>query len=344
MPARTNEFPELFSLIKRALANPEDKVQVSVEIPGTGLDQPREIDILHTTTDGITIIRIAAEVKDESRPLDVKTIDEYHGKYTGEARVPVDKFMIVSRSGFTSGAREKAKRLGIPLLTLDEAKEFDWSKVGPEHTKIRELKSFHFEFPAPFDKFETTPPFPKQLASQIIQKGQIRGSRCAATCNHGTFLGFATWYLLKGNLPQIREGLQQMKELARKDPNGAYLEADWPLPNTLIVRYQGEDYPVRELHVKIHAVSFDTPVVCKSYEMKSSEGDPRLVHHLSMGAGRWKFGLVMPDGIKSKQIAVRMGDPKPKKTERPNARERAKARKKERRAQKDTTEKKREGG
>jgi hypothetical protein len=68
--------------------------------------------------------------------------------------------------------------------------------------------------------------------------------------------------------------------------------------------------------------------------MTSSEGSKRLVHHLSAKIGSRKFNWVMPDGMESKQIAMRIGDPKPKKADKSNPKERAEERRKKRKAAK----------
>src|SRR5262245_41330180 len=146
MPQRTNEFQELVALIRRAFAREGDTVEESAMVSVQGMETEREIDILHKTSDGWGVVKISVEAKDEGRPIDIETVEQLSAKYRGEGRVHVDKFMIVSRNGFTKGAREKAAVLDIPLLTLDEAKEFDWTSLGPAYANLPKTQTLHFRF------------------------------------------------------------------------------------------------------------------------------------------------------------------------------------------------------
>src|SRR4051812_36183969 len=127
MPQRTNDFQELVSLIQRSLVRQGDTIEDSAMVSAQGTDGEREIDILIKTSVGPFTVKIAVEAKDEKRPIDVGTVEQLSAKYRGEGRIHVDKFIIVARNGFTKGASDKAALLDIPLITLDEAKLFDWT-------------------------------------------------------------------------------------------------------------------------------------------------------------------------------------------------------------------------
>ena len=139
MPQRTNPFQELVHLVELAFAEPGDKVTASVLETGQGLEKEREIDIKRETSNGLYKIKVAVEAKDEGRPWEVTKVEQYLGKYRGEGRVLVDKIVLVSRHGFTSGAIEKAKAADVVLLTLDEAKDFDWTKLDPKYGPLARL-------------------------------------------------------------------------------------------------------------------------------------------------------------------------------------------------------------
>src|SRR4051794_30149992 len=99
MPQRTNDFQELVSRIRRAFAREGDTIEDSAMVEVREIEKEREIDILHRTTDGFSIIKISVEVKDEKRPLSVTKIEELWGKYQGRGSPQIDKLVIVARNG-----------------------------------------------------------------------------------------------------------------------------------------------------------------------------------------------------------------------------------------------------
>ena len=64
------------------------------------------------------------EVRDHNRPVNVRYIEEINTK---KQSVGANAAFIVSRSGFTKPALEKARNLGIQTLTYKEALKSDWS-------------------------------------------------------------------------------------------------------------------------------------------------------------------------------------------------------------------------
>src|SRR5262249_834976 len=155
-------------------------------------------DILHKTSDGMCTIKIAVEAKDEGRKLDLTAFEELCAKYRGEGRVCV----VVSRNGFTEGAIEKATLLDVPLLTLDEAKEFDWTTLGPEFSTLPHFKSMHFQFSPHFDEIIVKPAIPKELLPQVIREGRVVCPTCIDGKDHGTLLQFVTFYTFHGRDPR----------------------------------------------------------------------------------------------------------------------------------------------
>jgi Restriction endonuclease len=160
MPQRTNPFQELVHLVELAFAGPEDKVTASVMETGQGLETEREIDIRRETSNGLYKIKVAVEAKDEGRPWEVTKVEQYLGKYRGEGRVVVDKSVLVSRQGFTTGAIEKARAADVVLLTLDEAKDFDWTKLGPKFGPLTKETTLHVRFAPHVCKIIFDPPIP----------------------------------------------------------------------------------------------------------------------------------------------------------------------------------------
>ena len=164
MPKRTNPFQELVALIELAFAQPGDKITASVEEKVVGLTKPREIDIVRETTAGQKRIKVTFEAKDESRPFDVTDVESYIGKYFGRGNVKTDVLVIVTRRGFTKTAREKAALYAgeITLLTLDEAKSFDWASL-PQHASFAKNQTLHFRPAAHVCQIRFKPPIDQEL-------------------------------------------------------------------------------------------------------------------------------------------------------------------------------------
>jgi hypothetical protein len=307
MPQRTNDFQELVSLIRRALSKEGDTVEDSAMVRVQGLETEREIDILHTTPDGFSTIKISVEAKDEGRKIDVTTLEQLCAKYRGEGRVCVDKFIVVSRNGFTEGALEKAKLLDVPLLTLDEAKDFDWSALGPEQKVLQGRAPFQFRMAPHFHEIKIVPPLPAGLEKAIINEGKVLCSKCPPGRDHGTLLEYATNVTLKRTDDEARSWFKQLEDRCRENPDGATLSLGLRLADGFQVRHAGADYPMRELHVAIHAVDAVGVAKCTPYQLASSEGGKRIIHHLDAEVGSARFQFAMPDGLKSERISVRVG-------------------------------------
>ena len=82
-----------------------------------------EVDVVIEATVGQHALRVAVECRDHARPATVEWINELAGRY---ASLPVDRVVAVSRSGFSAGAKHRAKGTKVNLLTLKEAQETDW--------------------------------------------------------------------------------------------------------------------------------------------------------------------------------------------------------------------------
>lgn len=323
MPQRTNAFQELVSLIKKALARDGDTVEDSAMVSVRGLETEREIDILHKTSDGFSTIKISVEARDEGRKIDVTTFEELCAKYRGEGRVCVDKFMIVSRHGFTEGAIEKAKLLDVPLLTLDEAKEFDWSKTGPEHRPLQGVRSLVVKVPPRVQQIQITPPLPAALEKAIIQEGRVVCPTCSGSRDHGSLKEYVEQHTVRRTDAEAIGWFKALEEASRNDPGKGVGMLRATLKEGFRVRFQGVEYPLQELCITIEAINASGQMRSTPYQLTSSEGGSRLVQHMSAQIGNTKFDFILPDGLKSKKI--------PMKVSTPTAKERFEQRKKKRR-------------
>jgi hypothetical protein len=132
--------------------------------------------------------------------------------------------------------------------------------------------------------------------------------------------------------PEALNWFKQLEGHCQKNKDGALLNVGFAQKEGTVVNYRGVDYPIREIHVTIHAMSGSCSVKHTPYQIASSEGGDRLIHHVSAEIGNTGFSWVMPAGLKSKRITLKVG--------RKNPKERADERRKQRRATKKQQKKK----
>lgn len=105
--------------------------------------EQREIDVLVTTNTAGYEVRIGIEVVDRKRPMGTPWVESMHAKCSN---LPVDKLVLVSRSGFTRPAQSKARFYGIETLTVEHAMSTDWPLLmSLERSGIFQLVSMSFE-------------------------------------------------------------------------------------------------------------------------------------------------------------------------------------------------------
>ena len=285
MPARTNDFQELVSLIERTLAPHGAKVTDSAEVEVFGLAQTREVDVLIEGPYGPYTMKLAVEAKDEGRPLAMEAFDALCQKYRGECRVLVDKFIIVSRNGFTKGVAEKASRLDVELLTLDEAKEKDWSKTGPG--------MFTFRQPPHVCKIFFLPPLNIENLPDVWHHGRLI---CPHGHDHGTPMERANCLIFHHFFPANLELVSDFLRQVERSPGGeGVLSGSWPHKGFRL-RYRGGEYDISSMAIHVHAVSQKGQAKHSVFHRQSSRGDSRLLHQIQMGGGGMDLTLMIPHG------------------------------------------------
>ena len=119
------KLEELVAWIEGALRDHETAtVTANERLVDRDTGEPRQIDVVVRVKSGHDTWLGIVEVRDRSRPVDSRYIEEVVGKRDS---VGAAVAYIVSKEGFYEPAIKKANRHGIRLLTLDEAEEHDWS-------------------------------------------------------------------------------------------------------------------------------------------------------------------------------------------------------------------------
>lgn len=112
---------------------------------GEGL---REVDVVIRSTVAGHQVVVSLECREQARKASVEWVDEMSSKHS---TLPTSKLILLSSSGFSSGAERRAASLGIDTYTFDAALQEDWVAVlgaGPgapmELWAIRPLRCFVF--------------------------------------------------------------------------------------------------------------------------------------------------------------------------------------------------------
>jgi phosphoribosylglycinamide formyltransferase-1 len=135
-------FEDLVAQIQRTLT-PQSKVTENDRIRGRRTKGLRQIDISIRHKVGQYEILIVMDCKDYKRPVDVKHVEEFMGLVDD---VGANKGAIVSASGFTKTAKERAKDAGVDLYRLVDAEKHEWRTYVsvPTLCDFRTLESFKF--------------------------------------------------------------------------------------------------------------------------------------------------------------------------------------------------------
>jgi hypothetical protein len=123
MPQRSNPFQRLIYLIQHQLASDaavtESRLLID-KVSGRNV----EVDVVIEGKLGGVPLLIGIECTATKRPATVEWVDQMLGKHSS---LPVDKTVLVSKTGFTPDAVTKATSRGVDVLQLSEAESRDWS-------------------------------------------------------------------------------------------------------------------------------------------------------------------------------------------------------------------------
>jgi hypothetical protein len=136
MPKRSNDFQKLIFLIEQNLAQQNATVRESVLLRDHRTGEQRELDILIETLSGVHPFTIAIECIDHSRPASVTWVEQIRQKHED---VPVNKTILVSRSGFSKAARLKAALFDMETISLQEALSADWGPLVTQRLGVFNL-------------------------------------------------------------------------------------------------------------------------------------------------------------------------------------------------------------
>jgi hypothetical protein len=197
----------------------------------------------------------------------------------------VDKFVVVTRHGYSEGVAEKARKLDVELLTLDEARDRDWSELGPS--------KLNFSFPPHICqiRFDATIDVadPKELSYQ----GRLI---CPSGHDHGSPMVAAQCLVFHRLFPSRPDVVSAIEKKLRDSPDGqAWLTITAPYAGYRL-KYKDKEYPLNAMIVVVHAVRATGDMMRRAFQLDSSKGDTQSVQHFEAIAGGKKFQFIVPGG------------------------------------------------
>ncbi len=117
------QFEHLAHEVFTVLSKEKEYEKVEHDVNIIGPDGPRQIDVLISGSVGPFEVKTIVECKDYNKNVNVTAIDALYSKLLD---VNAQKAVLVARKGFSSGAKKKAKRLGISLCTLHSMEHEKW--------------------------------------------------------------------------------------------------------------------------------------------------------------------------------------------------------------------------
>jgi hypothetical protein len=117
------KFEHLATEVFTILCKEREYEKVEHDVFLDGPDGPRQIDVLITGNVGPFEAKTIIECKDYNKNVNVTALDALYSKLLD---VNAQKAVMVARKGFTSGAKKKAKRLGISLCTIHSMEHEKW--------------------------------------------------------------------------------------------------------------------------------------------------------------------------------------------------------------------------
>jgi hypothetical protein len=113
MPKRSNEFQQLSAMLTQLLGDGavvEESKMLTDRISG----EAREVDVVGEGTVAGHKMVVSIEVREHRRPQGLEWIEQVHNKHS---RLPTNLLILVSKSGFTQSALDKAASYGIKAIT-----------------------------------------------------------------------------------------------------------------------------------------------------------------------------------------------------------------------------------
>lgn len=136
------QFEDLVAEIQRELT-PEAKVQTNLKRQGRRSQSLRQIDILIEMKIGQFDVSIVIDCKDYKKPVDIKEVEAFIPMIED---LSATKGAIISGSGFTQGAIQRARDAGVDTYSLVATGDHPWAKLLSIPALVRDLSLTNYSF------------------------------------------------------------------------------------------------------------------------------------------------------------------------------------------------------
>lgn len=180
----------------------------------------RQVDVYLECPSGPTVFRVAIDVKDEGEPLDIVAVEQLCAK---GKKLEIDRYVVVSTSGFAGPARQEAERQGVEVATIEKVSDTAFFKMTHLTSASIRVQKINFAF----DVGGKNPP-PNTLQGTWIEDG--------ATCTQLSRLAERLVLERMKGEPEWPEGRTFL--LCAQDPTGTWKATHidgvaWPPPREL---------------------------------------------------------------------------------------------------------------
>ena len=170
--------------------------------------------------------------------------------------------------------------------------------VTPGPRKIR------FAFPPHICRVELEPSITDVPLGELRSAGRIVCKCCGK--DHGTINEFAHRSIFERYFPNNPQAVKTLEDGLKVSPEGqVMLTMPWPL-NHHVIRHNDQDHEVTAVKIGVHAIAATGQLNCKQYDLESPNGEKTLISHLQADVGGKNIQIVMPDGVNSEKLVLRI--------------------------------------
>lgn len=152
----------------------------------------------------------------------------------------------------------------------------------------------------------------------LLDKSNVKCACCDK--DHGTVRQWTSKIAITNFLNRNGEAQKLLADGLCKSPTGnAHLITDWPVPSNIRVAVEGVEHAPQSMKIDIHAVTANGKMEHKQFEMRRSDGTASIVDSFEGIVGGKRLRMIMPDGLSSKRIVLRVDSAKPTKPNKPKS-------------------------
>jgi hypothetical protein len=104
----------------------------------------RQIDVFLECTSGPTVFTVGIDVKDKKRPLGIEQVEQLCAK---GRKLEIDRYVIISTSGFAEPASEEARREGVLTGSVERISDSKYFKLTHVTAPVITVQKLDMAFP-----------------------------------------------------------------------------------------------------------------------------------------------------------------------------------------------------